>query len=93
MLYHSSCEFLCAFSKSGESVSPSPVVLLHSGATGPQSQMFCQDFLLILSLILYYRAIFFFNVGMSLCSLCEFNIFLVQKLFLMCISASSFLCV
>ena len=82
MLYHSSCEFLCAFSKSGESVSPSPVVLLHSGATGPQSQMFCQDFLLILSLILSYRAIFFFfNVGMSLCRLRGFNIFWCKSCF------------
>ena len=79
MLYHSSCEFLCAFSKSGESVSPSPVVLLHSGATGPQSQMFCQDFLLILSLILSYRAIFFFLMWECHCVDCVGLIFFGAK--------------
>ena len=85
MLCHSACEFLRACSKSENSVFPSPVALMHGGPTGLQSQMLCEFFLLS------WRAIFY--VGMSLCSLCEFNIFLVQKLFLMCISASSFLCV
>ena len=35
----SACEILCASSKSGVFVSPSPVELLHSSPTGLQSQM------------------------------------------------------
>ena len=85
MLCYSACEFLCACSKSENSVFPSPVALMHWGPTGLQSQMLCEFFLLS------WRAIFY--VGMSLCSLCRFNIFVVQKLFLICIYASSFLCV
>ena len=79
MLGHSAHETLCAPSKSGVSVSPSPVELLHSCSTGLQSQMLSRFFLLMSDPQTVLEG--YFYVGTPLCSLRGINIFWYEGCF------------
>ena len=79
MLGTKACEALCAPSKSGVSVSLSPVELLHSGPNGLQRQMLWWFFFLMLDPQNILDG--YFYLGTSLCSLCMFNIFWFEGCF------------
>ena len=72
-------EDLCAPSKSGVSVSPSHVEILHSGLTGFQSHMLWGFFVQVPDPQTVLEG--YFYVGMSLYSLCVFNIFWCEGCF------------